>query len=182
MKTIKLLALFITTSLVFSACSDDHDDHDHDHEEELITTITYTLTSGNDVVTLSFKDLDGFGGNAGVATVSGPLQANTTYTGSLKLENETESPTEDVTAEVKEEDDEHELFYTTNVAGVTIVKTDVDGNNNPLGLETTFTTGSIGTGSLTITLKHEPTKPNDGTLSGAGGVSEAQATFSVSVE
>ena len=80
--TIKLLAILFISSLTFTACSDNEED-DHDHEEELITTVTYTLTSGNDIVTLKFKDIDGEGGADGTYTVSGALSANTTYSGSI---------------------------------------------------------------------------------------------------
>lgn len=184
MKTIKLLAILFISALSFTACSDDHDhdDDDHDHEEELITTVTYTLTNGSDVVTLKFKDLDGDGGNTGTYTISGPLTANSTYTGVIKLENETENPAEDVTLEVKKEADEHEFFYTSSVSGVTVTKTDKDGNNNPLGVETTVTTGAAGSGNLVIILKHEPKKPNDGTSADAGGSTDIEVTFDISVQ
>ena len=179
-KTIKLLALLFISTLTLSSCSDDHDD-DHDHEEELITTVTYTLTNGNDVVTLKFVDLDGEGGADGTYSVSGSLAANTTYTGVIKLENETESPAEDITLEVQEEGDEHEFFYTTSVAGTTIVKTDVDKDRNPIGITTNVNTGAAGKGTLTIVLKHEPKKPNDGTSADAKGSTDAEVTFTLNV-
>lgn len=181
-KTIKLLAILFVATLTFTACSKDDDHDDHDHEEELITTVTYTLTNGNDVVTLKYTDLDGEGGNPGTYDVSGPLTASTTYTGVIKLENATESPAEDITAEVQAEADEHEFFYSTNVAGTTITKTDKDGNNNPLGIATTVTTGAAGTGTLTVILKHEPTKPNDGTAAGAGGSTDVEVTYNITVQ
>lgn len=183
-KIIKFLAILFISALTFTACSeDDHDDHDdHDHEEEVITTLNYTLTNGGDIVTLSFKDLDGEGGNEGTYAISGSLKANTTYTGAIELLNETESPAEDITEEIKEEDDEHEFFFTSSVSGLTISKTDTDGNGNPLGLETSITSGAAGSGSITVVLKHEPTKPNDGTSASAGGSTDIEVTFNVTVE
>ena len=178
MKTIKLLAILFISALTFTACSeDDHDHDDHDHENEVMTTLTYTLTNGNDQVVLTFKDLDGEGGNDGTYDISGPLSANTTYTGEIKILNETESPAEDITEEIKEEDDEHEFFYTSTVSGLAIEKTDVDGDGNPLGLETSVTSGGAGSGSIYIVLKHEPTKPNDGTSGDAGGSTDIEVTF-----
>jgi len=183
-KTIKLLAILFISTLTFTACSeDDHDDHDdHDHEEEVITTVNYTLTSGSDVVTLTYRDLDGEGGNEGVTTVSGSLSANTTYAGAIELLNETESPAENMTEEIEEEDDEHEFFFTSTVSGLTISKTDLDANGNPLGLETSLASGAAGSGSITIVLKHEPTKPNDGTSASAGGSTDLEVTFNVTVQ
>ena len=180
MKTIKLLAFLFVSSIVMTSCSDD--DHDHDHEEELITTVTYTLTSGNDVVTLKFQDLDGEGGSDGTFDISGPLTANTTYTGTLVLLNETESPAEDITEEVKTEGDEHEFFFSSSISGVSITKTDADANGNPIGVTSSLTTGSVGTGTLTVILKHEPTKPNMGTVSDAGGSTDLEVSYSITVQ
>lgn len=183
MKTIKLLAILFIAGLTFTACSDDDHDHDdHDHEEEVITTATYTLTNGSDVVTLKYQDSDGEGGNPGTYTVSGPLTANSIYTGVIKLENETETPADDVTVEVKNEADEHEFFYTSSISNVTITKTDNDGNGNPLGITTKVITGTAGSGNLTVVLKHEPKKPNDGTVSDAGGSTDLEVSFSITVQ
>ncbi|WP_396600507.1 type 1 periplasmic binding fold superfamily protein [Algibacter sp. R77976] len=183
LNTIKLLTLFFVSSLALVSCSsdDDHDD-DHDHEEELITTVIYTLTNGNDVVTLEFQDLDGDGGADGTTTVSGSLSANTMYSGEIQLLNETESPAEDITEEVEEEGDEHEFFITSTISDIVITKNDTDADGNPIGIESTFSTGDAGTGSLTIVLKHEPTKPNDGTSSSAGGSTDVEVTFAIVVE
>lgn len=188
-KTIKLLALLFMSSLAIVSCSSDddgdHHDDDHDHENELITTVIYTLTNTSDssVVTLTFRDLDGPGGqDPEPIVVSGPLAANATYTGELKLWNETESPAEDISEEIAEmEADEHEVFY-VNTAGVTIAKTDVDANNNPLGFDTNVTTGAAGSGSLTVILIHEPTKPNDGTPNGAGGSTDIEVSYPIEVQ
>lgn len=180
-KITKLLAILFISAFTFTACSNNDDNHDdHDHDEELITTVTYTLTNGNDVVTLTYQDLDGEGGNDGTYTVSGPLTANTTYTGEIELLNETESPAENITDEIKIEADEHEFFY-TNTAGLTITKTDTDGTN-PLGVETSVVSGGASTGSLTVVLKHEPTKPNDGTAASAGGSTDVEITFDLTVQ
>lgn len=180
--TLKLVAVLFISSFILSSCSDDHDDDDHGSDEELITTVNYTLRNGNDIVTLKFLDLDGEGGTDGTYTVSGALTANTTYTGEVELLNETESPAEDITDEVKTEGDEHEFFYSSSVTGITVTKTDADGNGNPIGIESTLTTGSAGTGTLTIILKHEPTKPNDGSSTGAGGSSDVEVIFNISVQ
>ena len=183
-KITKLLAILFISAFTFTACSDDEheDDHDHGSEEELITTVKYTLTNGNDVVTLTFSDPDGEGGNDGTYTTSGPLTSSTTYTGVVELLNETKSPAEDITEEVKAESDEHEFFYSSNVSGIEISKTDSDSNGNPIGIETSLTTGSDGAGTLTVILKHEPTKPNSGTATNAGGSTDVEVTFNISVQ
>ncbi len=45
----------------------------------------------------------------------------------------------------------------------------------------TLTTGVAGTGTLTFTLRHEPTKPNTG-LSDAGGETDITVTFDVTIQ
>ncbi|KJD31349.1 type 1 periplasmic binding fold superfamily protein [Tamlana nanhaiensis] len=182
-KNLKLIALFFAASIAFTSCSSDDDDHDdHEHEEELITTVTYTLTSGTDVVTFTFQDLDGEGGNEPTYNQTGTLLANTTYAGEIELLNETESPAEDITHEVEEEGDDHEFFYTSTISDISITKDDTDEDGNPIGIETTFTTGAAGTGSLIVVLKHEPTKPNDGSVANAGGSTDVEVTFPLTVQ
>ena len=58
--------------------------------------------SGN--VTLQTQDLDGDGPNAPDITVSGNLKSGVLYNGAIVLLNETESPAENVTMEIEEED------------------------------------------------------------------------------
>ncbi|MDH7912498.1 type 1 periplasmic binding fold superfamily protein [Winogradskyella sp. SYSU M77433] len=183
-KTIKLLALLFVANIAAVSCSsdDDGDDHGHHHDEELITTVTYRLTNGTDVVTLEFQDLDGDGSAAPTYDISGPLTANTTYTGSIQLLNETENPADNITEEVQNEGDEHEFFISSSISDIAITKTDVDENGNPIGIESSLTTGNAGTGTLTVILKHEPTKPNDGTADGAGGSTDVQVTFNIEVQ
>ncbi len=183
MKTMKLLAVLFVSSIIFTGCSDDDDLGPDDGDgEELITTVTYTLSSSNNTVILKFTDIDGEGGSDGTYSVDGSLMANTLYTGAIKLENETESPIENITEEIKEEDDEHEFFYTSSISGLIITKTDKDDNGNDVGIETTLETGSAGAGTISVILKHEPTKPNDGTSADAGGSTDIEVTFNVSVQ
>ncbi|MDG1397139.1 MAG: type 1 periplasmic binding fold superfamily protein, partial [Polaribacter sp.] len=171
MKTTKFLAILFISALCFTACSedDDHDDHDHGEHEEEITQLVYTLSNtanSADVVTFTFTDEDGDGGQDGTKNISGNLTANATYEGKLELLNLEEE--ENVGAEIAEDDAEnHEIFYITNVAGLQFTTTDVDANSNLLGFDTDVTTGAEGTGKLTISVVHEGKKPNDGTTQDA---------------
>ncbi len=176
--TIKTLSLAAMALFVMTSCDDD--DPVEVNEEETITTVTWTLINSadqTDVVVLSSIDADGDGPGAAVQNINGTFTAGATYDGDIRFLNQLEDPAEDITVEVREEDDEHEVFYATSIAGVTVTKNDVDGDGNPLGLDTTVTTGAAGTGTMTVTLRHEPNKPNDGTLSGAGGETDIQVIF-----
>ncbi len=119
-------------------------------------------------------------------TVSGNLQANTSYDGTFLILNETESPAEDVTEDILEEDDEHQFFFsfTNNLASVTYADADDDGN--PIGVKFTMTTGDAGTGNATFVLKHQPNKTASGVAQGdmtnAGGSTDIEVTFALVVE
>lgn len=183
MKSIKLLSIAIAT-ILFTACSSDDDNTPTVvNEEEVITTLIATLTStASENITLRSQDLDGDGPNAPIITVSSALTASTTYNGSMVLLNETVTPAENITEEVIEEAEEHQILFVSNGLDVNTTYTDEDANGNPLGVEFTLTTGEAGTGTITIVLRHEPTKPNDGTLTGAGGETDAIATFPIEIE
>lgn len=184
MKTAKYFATAIFATMLFASCSSDDDTPEIVNEEEVITTVTVTLTNSedaDDVRTLQMRDLDGDGTDVAVYTVDN-LTANTTYTGSIVLLNETVDPAEDVTEEVEEENTDHQFFYTPSTGlNVTTEYANYDDDGNPLGTEFTLTTGEASTGTLTFTLIHQPTKPNTG-LSDANGETDAEATFSVTVE
>lgn len=181
--TIKTLAIFSLLA-VFTSCEDD-DAPEVINEEEVITTVEYTLTNTADaanVVVYKSVDADGDGPNAPVVTTTGTLMASASYMGSISFLNELESPAEDITVEVVEEGDEHEVFYNASIPNVVIAKDDVDANGNPLGVMSTLQTGTASTGTLTIVLRHEPLKPNDGSLSNAGGETDVQVVFDLTVQ
>ncbi len=186
MKSIKLLAFLFIATLVFTGCSDDDVPELPDliNEEEVITTMTITLTpvGGGTAVTLQTRDLDGDGPNAPVVTMGSVLAENTTYTGSIVLLNETETPAEDITEEIEEEDEEHQFFFVATGVNGTFAYTDTDENGNPVGLNFTLTTTTASTGSLTFILKHEPTKPNNGSATDAGGETDIETTFDVTIQ
>ena len=176
-------ALLAIPFLYFS-CSDDDDAPEPINEEEVITTMIVTLVNhmnGSDVVTMQTQDLDGDGPNAPEVNVSGPLTAGTSYSGSIEWLNEMEDPAEIVTEEILEEDDEHQVFFSAAGVGMEFVYMDFDGNGNPLGTQFVLAPLEAGSGSVTITLVHEPEKPNDGSPP-AGGSIDMQTTFPVTVE
>ena len=181
MKKNVLFIASIVATLVFSACSNDDDNTpDEVNEEEVITTLILTLTpeGGGPTVTFQSQDLDGDGAGAPELTVTGQLEANTTYTSTIVFLNETEDPAENITLEVIEEADEHQVFYIAGGAlNITPTYLDGDGDGNPLGVLMGFETGDASLGNLTIVLRHEPNKPNDGTLADAGGETDIEAVF-----
>lgn len=188
MKTIKLLSLSLLAALTFTACSSDDDAPAPVLEQEEITTLNVFLTAegGTEELKFSYRDLDGDGTNAEV--VSNNLDANTTYTGRLEFLNENDSPVEDITEEIIEEDDEHQIFFATSSGlNVTTEYLDQDGDGNPIGVEFRLTIGDASTGNMTILLIHEGNKfaegANEGVYSSSvGGDTDIEVVFSVTIE
>jgi len=187
MKNLRILALSLITITTFSSCSDD-DNKGPVNEEEVITTVSATFTpqgGGTPVVLLS-RDLDGDGPDVPVVTVSGNFTAGRVYDGNVHFLNELANPTEDITTEIQQEGDQHQLFYQHSGIG-TFTYADQDENGKPVGLSVVYTaTPTPGAGSLTITLKHLPNKTaqgvEGGNITNAGGGTDAEVSFPVVVE
>lgn len=186
MKTLKYINLakiffLLLTTIAIASCSSDDDGPVN--EEEVITTVTTTLTGGGQVITLTSRDLDGNGPNDPVVTVSGNLVANTVYNGEITFLNEMVTPADNITAEIEEEGDEHQIFYQFPTALGSFVYTDLDVNSKPVGLTFTYTSGNAGSGSLTVTLRHEPNKlaigVANGDITNAGGATDAQIIYPI---
>jgi len=178
-------------ALVTFSCSNDDNDAPPVNEEELITTVTaiYTPQGGGTAITLQYKDLDGEGANAPVVTVSGPFAKNTTYNGTVTFKNELASPAEDITPEIVAEGTDHQLFYqkTGNLAPFIYgsAASNFDSNGKVIGLQSVFATTGAAAGTLTITLRHTPNKNGAnvaaGDITNAGGSTDAEVTFDISV-
>ena len=187
----KFFALALMATLTFSSCSTDDPIDAPVNEEELITTVTaiYTPVGGGTAITLQYKDLDGEGANAPVITVSGNFEKNKTYNGVLTFKNELANPAEDITPEIVEEGTAHQLFYQTtgtlNAFSYGMATSNFDSNGKPVGLQSVFTTTAAATGTLTITLRHQPNKAatnvDKGDITNAGGATDAEVSFTISV-
>ena len=181
-----LLALLLAAPLVFTACKKD-DEPEPEEDNELITTVTYALTpaagSTAPAATITWDDLDGAGGAAPVIT-GGPLalRAGTTYTGTITLLDKTKNPVANVTDEVAKEKDEHLFFYDPTPANlVTVTRTDLDSKGLQVGLTTRVVTTTAATGTLKITLRHQPgAGVKNGTF--APGDTDVEATVPVTVQ
>jgi len=187
MTKIKYLFLFGTIStMTLTSCSSDDENPPLINEEEVITTVIATFTNGSDVITMTSYDEDGDGPVAPNVTVSGSLTAGETYVGTMRFVNQSVTPEEEITDEIHEENDEHQIFFQQNGLG-TFTYTDQDENGNPVGLSFSFTASATPvTGNLTITLIHEPDKFGEGVAGGnianAGGSRDAEVVFPVTIE
>ncbi len=182
------LFLIGLTLAMFSFSSCDKDDPEPPNEEELITTLTLTMTpqSGGDALVFQFQDLDGDGGDDPIIT-SPKLAANTTYDAAIQVLDESVSPAENITDEVRTEGDDHQFFFaTTTGVNLSFSYEDMDSNGNPIGLSALFQTGEASSGGFQVTLRHEPNKSASGVLQGditnAGGETDIEVVFDIEIE
>ena len=141
-----------------------------ENEEEIIDqiTLTFTPTDGGDPVVAIASDPDG-PGPQDLVTEDIFLSENTEYELSLKLENTIEG--EDITEEIREEDEDHQFYFawTENLfsdpagdgnidnSSDAVNYNDQDDNNLPVGLSTNWTTAaSMNSGTFRLVLKHQP--------------------------
>ena len=158
-----MLMLCAASVMLFTSC----DPENPDGGEEEIDTVIITFDNGGPTVTWT----------EGEATPTITLAANTTYNATAEFRNEAEN--EDVTAEVREEDDEHRVCFDVS-GGITvgIVATDSDGTF-PVGLATEWQTDAAGTGTVILKLRHQP-GVKDGTCT--PGDSDVEADFDLVVQ
>lgn len=186
-----LFASILLVGVALTGCK--KDDPAPVNESELITTVEVTFTNqadASDVITLRWYDEDGDGPAAPVIT-NGNLKAGATYQAQVKLLDESKSPAEDITEEVQEEAEEHQLYYGFG-SGLfaSFEYLDQDANSKPLGLQFRVTTGAspIAAQNFTVLLIHEGDKSkNNASTPWAydaliGGETDVQATFSVSLQ
>ena len=194
------LLLLFAVGLFLSGCSDD-DDPDPgagEEDEETITQVLLTFTPEDDefdVVTATWLDADGDG--TGAPTVTDiDLVEGEEYTLSISLANTLESPVEDITAEIREEDDEHQFFFafTNNIFGNpmgdgnvdnrddAVNYLDQDDNGNPVGLSTSWTAGghTDAPGEFRVILKHQPDIKSATTTADDGGT-DIDITFPLNI-
>lgn len=190
-------------AITVAACGDDSIDG-AGNEAEVITTVTLTFTpsGGGAAVIAAFDDPDGDGGGQPTITPIN-LVNGTTYTMAVRFQNKLETPPEEITDEVRDEGDEHQIFLTSTAvkgpatsngtAPLTHAYTDTDSDGLPIGLANTIMATS-GSGQLTLTLRHLPrvnntavkvadlaTQVKNGGLSSIGGETDVQVSFMVTV-
>jgi len=220
----KTIALAGLLAIAAAGCgTDDHDDacdegegHDHDHgdgeegecfDQEVFTTVVLTFTpaiAGGTPIVATWTDSDGDGGNPPmIDAITLPAGG---YKMGVRFENRLEDPVEDVTVEIMDEADEHQVFFTgTAVSGpaseqpmAPLVQNyaDRDVNTLPIGLDNSVE-ARAGMGTLTVTLRHLPplndaprktatladeVKMAGGSVAGIAGATDITVDFPVTVQ
>lgn len=179
-------------TLIFLFACTDVENPDGDAEGEVIATVTLEWTDDQGATVESVWTDPEDDGDPVVDDVV--LAADQTYTLWVAFGNDLAVPAEDVTLEIQDEADEHQVFFTDSTV-VTVDATDEDSEGLPIGLENEAVTGAAGQGTLTVTLRHLPAQngvpqKTDGLADQADqdgvetlpGETDASVTFQVLVE
>jgi hypothetical protein len=196
---------FGTVLLIAAVGCGDVENPENEEENEVITTVelTFAPQSGGAELVFTWADPENDGDPIVEDIV---LDDAEDYDVTVRFLNELEDPAEDITAEIEDEAEEHQVFFTgsavqgpateTNTAAVIEhAYADEDAGGLPIGLDNTFATVSVGNGELTVTLRHLP--PEDGAavkvddlagsvavdgISGIAGDTDVSVTFAIEVE
>lgn len=150
----------LLTGSIFTACKKD-DPEPEENDNEVITTVklTFTPQGGGAALTYQYRDADGPGG-AEPTVEEIVLAPSKTYDVTVQLLNETETPAEDITLEVKEENAAHRFYYEpSSGSNITVSDLNNDDNGVPLGITSKWTTGAVANGTVKVTLRHYPGNP-----------------------
>jgi hypothetical protein len=154
-----VMVLLVGTSLLMNSCKKETIDP---NQSELITTVrlkfTNTLSSSINPLVYEFKDLDGEGGAAPVKFDDIVLQKNIPYICEVTVLNESVSPADNITAEIKAEANDHQFYFVPSSSNLLSVSNyDTDTQGLPLGLSSFWVTGlNPGSGTVKVVLKHKP--------------------------
>ncbi|MBC8070653.1 MAG: hypothetical protein IAG13_20150 [Deltaproteobacteria bacterium] len=162
-------------AMVGACLADASDDEGGNQETEVISTVrlTFTPTGGGTPVIAAFRDPDGDGGVSGTAERLALVDA-TTYTMTAQFLNELVDPPADITVEVREEAEDHQVFvFGSAVRGPATDEnpdalvehsyadaesdyTDDTGEDLAVGLSSTVTVVATGSAELEVMLRHLP--------------------------
>ncbi len=128
------------------------------NETELITTVVLEF---EDSILLTksyavFRDIDGPGGNGPSQFDTIKLATNRTYLSRIYLLDESKTPADTISNEVRKEANDHLFVFEPYVLNIQVKVQDKDDNNLPLGLFTLWKTGNMSNGKMKIMLKHQP--------------------------
>jgi hypothetical protein len=188
------MRFFAPVVLLLAAACNDTTEPDGENEEEVVTTVELTFSAGGTDIVATWADPEDDGSPV-IDDIT--LADGTSYDVTIRFLNELEDPAEEITTEIEDEDDEHQVFFTGDAVGsiLTHAYEDADAGGLPVGLDNTIDTTGTGTGELTITLRHLPEEDgtaqkveglaDDAAANGFGdlpGDNDFQGTFNVTVE
>ena len=124
-------------------------------DEENITRVVLIVSNGTEKNTVTYKN------KGGITVDSLLLSPNTTYSVEVKVFDDTKTPVDTISNEIKKEANYHHFHYVfTSTSGTPTLTATITDNDTktpplPLGLMFDITTGAnAGIGSLKVSLRH----------------------------
>ena len=172
-----LCLIILSLTFFFQSCQ--KDDPEHIHEHELITRVTLEVTP-------SGGSTNSFTWNEGDNNLNVNLNSDTNYEVKVFFYNASDpSDIENVTEEVREEADEHLVFYDFTTSAnlqVTSSSNDTrDSNQIPIGLTTTWTTSTSESLNAKLYLIHEPENKTANSRSSIGGGTDVEIDLAITI-
>lgn len=189
--------------LVALAACKDTENPEEVNENEVITTVELAFTPAGGGADRVFAWSDPENDGSPVIDPVVLLDAED-YTLAVRFVNELAEPPEDITLEVDEEGDQHQVFFTGSAvqgpasasadAVITQSYADTDVNGLPVGLASDVTTLGTGSGELVVTLRHMPPEGGPAKVAGLAelvasdgiealpGDTDASVTFDLAVQ
>ncbi len=181
-------SLLLLLSFFLFSCK--KDDPKPINEDEVLTTLILTFTpfDGSDIKNITYKDLSPEDTSGSVIT-SDTLERNKAYTMTVSVLNETFTPAQNITAEIRTEGTEHQFFFIQGPSGLfsSLEYNDKDADDNPIGLINMAKTSDAETsGTIRIVLRHELLKLGigvpDGDITNAEGETDIDVTLPVAIK
>ena len=177
-KNIKKFKLHLITLIIVLSYSCSKDDPDGINEQEYISNVVVDVASPDGTTQTIDWDL------SETNTESINLKPNSNYTVELSFEDRSD-PTdiEDVTIEIIDEADEHQVFFEFADVSVSVTSASNDTKDGSRGvlLKSVWNASSSGTGIVRVYLIHQPTNFNATTREGFGGFNDVAIDIPVTI-
>jgi hypothetical protein len=170
------LFYFPLLTIFIYSCS--KDDPDGINEQEYISNVVLNITSADGISQTIDWDIS----ETNMQTIN--LKTNSDYNVGLSFENRSD-PTdiEDVTIEIIDEADEHQVFFEFADVSVDVTSADNDTKVGTRGvlLKSVWNASSTGSGIVRVYLIHQPTNFNANNREGFGGYNDVSIDIPVSI-
>ena len=170
--------LYLLFSLIIISCS--KEEPEIISEEELITTVQLIFRTPG----ITYQIVRWQEGSKDSDIIF--LTANTQYEVEIIFLDESDpGDIEDITEEVKEEADEHQIFYQFSQLNISLEQSSsdtLDSNQNPLFINSLWNTSEVGTGTVRVYLIHEPVTKSSSTRDGFAGETDVTVDFPIIIE
>jgi len=177
-KNIKKFKLHLITLIIVLSYSCSKDDPDGINEQEYISNVVVDVASPDGTTQTIDWDL------SETNTESINLKPNSNYTVELSFENRGD-PTdiEDITIEIIDEADEHQVFFEFADVSVSVTSASNDTKDGSRGvlLKSVWNASSSATGIVRVYLIHQPTNFNATTREGFGGFNDVAIDIPVTI-